>query len=84
MRVTEAEFVKRSARYLEELGNEPILITRGGQELAVLTRPSRTSVQNTKRVRLLGCMKGLGTVSDDLDIKSVGREEIADMFGLDR
>jgi hypothetical protein len=99
MRVTEAEFIQSSAQYLEELSDEPIFITRGGQELAVLAKPGDVPISDSlvgtlkdsdvkcpddiKRMRLLGCMKGLGTLAEGLDIKSVGHEEIAGMFELD-
>jgi len=48
LRVTETDFIKSPERYLEELGDEPIHITRDGWELAVLARPG-----NTKKSRRL-------------------------------
>jgi hypothetical protein len=54
MRVADIDFIKKPAEYLNQLNREPILITRDGQEYAVLSKPAETPITDS----LIGILKG--------------------------
>jgi prevent-host-death family protein len=58
---------------------EPFILSDAGKPVAKVVGYNGAS----RRRELFGCMKGLGYVAKDLDFKAFGREEIAEMFGLD-
>ena len=61
MRVSNIDFIKSPAIYLDRAGTEPVTITREGREIAVLTKPNDTPITDS----LLGLLKGM-------DIKNTG------------
>jgi hypothetical protein len=61
--VADVDFINSAAQYIEKLADEPIHITRNGQDIAVLARPSKTSLTD----RLVGILKDSGiTCADDI------------------
>ena len=66
MQVTVKEFVDFPALYLEKADVESVYITKDGQTIAVLAKPSSSPITDS----LLGLLKDTGLKSND-DIKSM-------------
>lgn len=54
MHVSASEFIKSPAQYLEQVTTEPVYIIQGGQNIAVLAKPSKTPLTDS----LVGILKG--------------------------
>jgi hypothetical protein len=54
MRVSDVDFIKNTAEYLDQLNREPILITRDDREYAILSKPTETPITDS----LAGILKG--------------------------
>ena len=66
MIVPDIEFIKAPALYLNKVKAENILITKDGQTIAVLHKPSSTPISDS----LLGLLKETG-IKDRDDIKAM-------------
>jgi hypothetical protein len=66
MQVSSVDFIKSPAIYLDKVGRENVLITKGGRTIAVLAKPSETPVADS----LLGLFKDTGIKNAD-DLKGM-------------
>ena len=66
MQVSANEFIKSPAVYLDRISVEAVLITKDGNTIAVLAKPSSTPVADS----LLGILKNTG-IKDADDIKAM-------------
>ena len=66
MKVSAAEFIKSPALYLEKASEGAVSITKDGQTIAVLAKPSDTPITDS----LLGILKDSG-ISSMGDIKAM-------------
>ena len=66
MLITDREFIKSPALYLDVVEAESVQIIKDGRAIAVLAKPSETPIADS----LLGLLKGTGINSID-DIKAM-------------
>lgn len=66
MLVKDIDFIKSPALYLGKVDAESVLITKDGQTIAVLAKPSATPLTDS----LIGVLKGSG-IKNAKDIKAI-------------
>ena len=66
MQVSEVDFIKSPALYLDKIDVETVLIIKEGRAIAVLSRPNNTPIADS----LLGILKNSG-IKDTDDIKAM-------------
>ena len=66
MRVSAGEFIKSPAVFLEKTAFEPVYIIKDGQDIAILSKPSKTPLTDS----LVGILKGADVLSVE-DIKKM-------------
>jgi hypothetical protein len=78
----EAGMIRIPEQYMNTVGNAAKVVILPLEE----TRPESSAdaiMESNRASRFLGCMRGQGTVGKDINVKAIGREEIAGMFGAD-
>ena len=66
MQVSDMDFIKSPAIYLDKVDTESVFITKNGNPIAVLTKPTDTPVADS----LLGLLKDVNIKNTD-DIKAM-------------